>query len=274
MAANHYGVWNLKPTRLSFSLAPHFYETWTFYGLCFAGVVGLAAGIQSYRLRWQRRILKLEQDGAIAKERTRIARDLHDDLGTALTGLALELDVVRRDASTLPKVVEHLSATSRRTRELAARVREVVWTVNPECDNVSSFASFLEQQISQYLRATDLRVTLNFPEDIPAAPLSAEARYQLALSVREALANAVRHAKATEVAVSLAIVGEALVVVVKDNGRGFQSQEQRGHGLANIRQRLAQVGGRFEVVSKPGVGTAIEFRVPLRPTVLMRKPPE
>jgi signal transduction histidine kinase len=62
-------------------------------------VIGLAAAIQTYRLRWQRRLLKLEHQQALADERTRIARDLHDDLGTALTGLALELDVARRDTS-------------------------------------------------------------------------------------------------------------------------------------------------------------------------------
>ena len=157
-------------------------------------------------------------------------------------------------------------------RELAERVRQVVWTVNPQCDTVSSFASFLEQQIGQFLRATSLRVTLDFPEDIPASPLSAEARYQLALSVREALANAVRHAGATEVVVSLALASETLVVQVRDNGRGFTSPEQSGHGLANIRSRLEQIGGRFDCVSKAGAGTALEFRLPLRPTALRRKP--
>ena len=264
IAANHHGVWNPTPASFAFSLAPHFYETWPFYFLCAAVVIGAAAGVQAYRLRWQRRLLKLDEQRALANERTRIARDLHDDLGTALTGLALELDVIGREARESPPVAEHLGETAQRTRDLAERMREVVWSVNPQCDTLSSLASFLEQQISQFLRATDVRVRLDFPEDIPAMPLAAEARHQLALSVREALTNVVRHARASEVVVTLAIVNQTLIVQVKDNGRGFEEREQSGHGLENMSARLKQIGGSFGCVSTPGSGTVIEFRLPLK----------
>ena len=204
--------------------------------------------------------MKLDEQRALANERTRIARDLHDDLGTALTGLALELDVIGREATEAPPVAEHLGETAQRTRALAERMREVVWTVNPHCDTLSSLASFLEQQISQFLRATDVRVRLDFPEDIPAIPLAAEARHQLALSVREALTNVVRHAQASEVVVTLALVSQTLVVRVEDNGCGCQAEEQSGHGLENMRTRLKQIGGNCECVSTPGAGT--RHRVP------------
>ncbi|MBI3852788.1 MAG: ATP-binding protein [Verrucomicrobia bacterium] len=264
VAANHHGVWSPTPASFPFALAPHFYETWPFYLLCAAAVIGLALGVQAYRLRWQRRLLKLEEQRALANERTRIARDLHDDLGTALTGLALELDVIGREAREVTPVAEHLGETAQRTRDLAERMREVVWTVNPQCDTLSSLASFLEQQISQFLGATSVRVRLDFPEDIPAMPLAADARHQLALSVREALTNVVRHAHASEVVVSLAIVNGSLIVQVKDNGRGFQPGGQVGNGLANLRARLEQIGGSFECVSTPGAGTTVTFRLPLR----------
>ena len=101
------------------------------------------------------------------------------------------------------------------------------------------------------------------PEDIPPLPLGAEVRHQLALSVREALTNIVRHADATKVVLSLQITGR-LIVQIKDNGRGFHSIEQRGHGLENMRTRLEQIGGSFECVSIPGSGTVITFRLPLR----------
>src|SRR5207249_1643815 len=101
--------------------------------------------VEAYRLGWQRRLLRSEEQRVRAAERARIARDLHDDLGTALTGLALELDVAGREARKTPSVAERLSKGAQRTRELAERMREVVWTVNPNCDTVSSLASFLEQ---------------------------------------------------------------------------------------------------------------------------------
>jgi len=305
-AANHHNVWNSKPTAFDFSLAAHFWQTGPFYALCVCGVFGLAAGVQAYRLRWQHRLLKLEEQRALASERTRIARDLHDDLGTALTGLALELDVVGRETKESPRA-ERLAGTAQRTRALAERMREVVWTVNPNCDTVSSLADFLEQQVSQFLRSDGIRVRLEFPEDIPSLPLGAEARHHLALSVREALTNVVRHAQATEVVLSIALLengrdsggnrggkaennaflastlfakagsaempgGQTLVVQVKDNGRGFRPTEKSGHGLANMQSRLQQVGGSFECASDGRGGTVVTFRLPLRVDKEKRKP--
>jgi signal transduction histidine kinase/streptogramin lyase len=268
LAANPHGVWSLNPATFAFSLAPHFWERPVFYILCGVVAVGLAAAVQAYRLRWQHRLLKLDEQRALATERTRIARDLHDDLGTALTGLALQLDVAGRDARAAPPLAERLGETARHTRDLAERMREVVWTVNPLCDTVQSLVNFLEQQVSQFLRGDLFQVRLDFPEDIPDLPMGAEARHQLALSVREALTNVVRHAQATEVVMSLAIEAgppgaRSLLVRVKDNGRGFGGSNGAGHGLANMRSRMQQVGGTFECVSKPGDGTVVTFRMNL-----------
>ena len=271
-ATNPHGVTSRAPPVFEFSLAPHFWQTWPFYVFCATIAVGSIAALQAYRLKWQRRLLKLEEQRALANQRTRIARDLHDDLGTALTGLALELDVVGRQANGESSLAKRLGETARRTRDLAERMREVVWTVNPRCDTVSSLASFLEQQVSQFLRVDGLRVHLAFPEDIPALPLGAEGRHQLALSVREALTNVVRHSQATEVIVSLAIANQSLVVEVKDNGKGFESSGSNGQGLSNMRSRLEQVGGSFECVSSPGAGTRLIFRLPLTPTTGTKLP--
>jgi len=262
-ACNHHNVWTPEPVEFAFSIAPHFWQTKPFYGLSGAVVIGIAAGIQAYRLRWQQRLLKLEQQRALAAERARIARDLHDDLGTALTGLALELDVIGRDPKPELPVIHRLGQSAQRTRELAERMREVVWSVNPRCDTVSSLASFLEQQISQFLRADGIKVELDFPEDIPALPIDGEARHQLALGVREALTNVIRHANATKVVLSLAIDKDWLTVNVKDNGRGLQPSGRIGDGLRNMQERLQSIGGSVEVSSQPSSGTTITFRVPL-----------
>jgi signal transduction histidine kinase len=262
-ASNQEGLWNEQPAELAFSIAPHFWETWPFYLLCGGTALGLGAAVQAYRLRWQRRLLKLEQQQALADERTRIARDLHDDLGTALTGLALELDVTRQQAKTAPAISQQLGGTAQRTRELAERMREVVWTVNPRCDTVSSLASFLEQQVGQFLHTNGLQVQMEFPVDIPSLPLTAEARHQLALGVREALTNVVRHAQASAVVVSLAIEDAELIVRVSDNGRGFGPVQEDGHGLESLRARMKKLGGHFDCTSAPGSGTTVTFRLPL-----------
>lgn len=264
-AANHHGIWNPQPSRFAFSLAPHFYETWPFYALCGVAVVGVGAGITAYRLRWQHRLLSARHEGVLAGERARIARDLHDDLGTALTGVALEIDVARRH---LPEgAVTRLGESAARVRSLAERMREVVWAVNPQCDTVSSLASFLEQQAGALLNNDGVQGRFEFPEDIPPLPLDSATRHQLALGVREALTNVLRHAQATEVVLGLALGEGEIVISVRDNGRGFDASAMRpepGHGLHNLRVRLKRVGSELVITSKPGQGTSVEMRVPLQ----------
>jgi signal transduction histidine kinase/ligand-binding sensor domain-containing protein len=263
-AVNAHGVWSEMPAVFEFSIEPHFWQTWAFYVLCGIGAVGLAVGFTAYRLRWQHRLLSVRHQQALAEERARIARDLHDDLGTALTGVALELDVARRQAP--DGIATRLMETASRARRLAERMREVVWAVNPRCDTVSSLASFLEQQAGTLMSGGGIRGRFDFPENIPDLPLDSDTRHQLALGVREALSNALRHSQASEVVVSLAVSGETLTVRVADNGVGFVVELTAGdvgHGLHNLRLRLERIGGKCLVESSPGRGTRVEFRVPL-----------
>ncbi|MEO6184222.1 MAG: two-component regulator propeller domain-containing protein, partial [Verrucomicrobiota bacterium] len=194
IAANRHGHWNEEPTIFPFSLEPQFWQTWLFYTACLAGLGGIVGSLHWYRLRWQRRLLKLDEQHALANERARIARDLHDDLGTALTGLALELDVVGAGENRVQPATDRVSAAAKHARGLAQRMREVVWAINPRCDTSASLSDFLEEQIAQFLANAGIQVRLDFPENIPTIPVDAETRHQLALCVREALNNIVRHA--------------------------------------------------------------------------------
>jgi len=271
---NNHGVWSETPAVFAFTLAPHFWQTWLFYLLASATGIGLTAAIQAYRLRWQRRLLKAEHQNAFADERARIARDLHDDLGTALTGLALQLDVLRRETGDGAARSDRLAEAAARIRALAERLRQVVWAVNPRCDTVSSLASFLEQQTGQFLTADGLRCRLEFPADIPPLPLNGEARYELAMGVREALANAIRHSHATELVLGLSVQADHLIVRVADNGRGFPVAQGMAHGrgLTNIQERLKKIGGHCECRSTAGAGTTVALRVPLRGAPIHRGP--
>lgn len=262
-ARNEQGAWSPSIASFDFSVARHFWQTWYFYAICIVGCVGIASAIQGYRLRWQHRLLKLEEQQALANERARIARDLHDDLGTALTGLALQLDVARRKANGSRGIADRIAEAAGRARDLANRMREVVWTINPRCDTVAGLASFLEEQVSLFAEADGIKVTLDLPEDIPTIPMTARSRHELALSVREALTNVIRHSKATEIVVTLELTKEALIIEVKDNGCGFEPTETPGHGLSNMRIRIEQVGGNFECSSLVGGGTVLTFKLPL-----------
>lgn len=264
-ASNREGTWSEQPAAFAFSIAPHFWETWSFYALCAAGIIGFAAGVQAYRLRWQRRVLKLEEQQTLANERGRIAKDLHDDLGANLTGLALQMDVLRGQRRASNDLQTQLGTIARSTHALVDTMREVIWVVNPQHDDVESLAGFLGQYTETYLAAAGLRCRLEWPAQMPAHPLTADARHHLFLVVKEALHNIVRHGQATEVQLGLEYEVGELRLVVADNGRGLPKggAPVPGHGLDNMEKRVTSLRGRFSVVSAPGQGTRISVAIPL-----------
>jgi signal transduction histidine kinase len=263
-ALDHHGGESAAAT-LEFIIEPSFWQTRWFYVSCGGGVAFIAAGAGAYRLRWRRRVAQLERQRAVAGERARIARDLHDDLGTALTGMALNLDVLGREAETNSPLVRRLASAAQHARRLAEQMREVVWTVNPRCDNLRSLADFLEDQAGALLEAAGVRVRLEFPLDIPEMPMAANVRHQVALSVREAFTNIVRHSRATEAGVQLRLSESELVLSVQDNGRGFDPAPrlEKPRGLHNLKSRMEEIGGSFHCQSAPGRGTEITFALPL-----------
>jgi len=264
-ACDHHELWNETGASFAFSITPLFYETWLFYVACGLGFVGITAGFQARRLGVQRRILRLEHARAMEEERARLARDLHDELGTALTGLALEIDITGRDLGNPTGVIGRLRGTADRARAMAARMREVVWAISPRCDDVPGLATFLEQHAAPFARAAGLACRLEFPERLPAIPVNAAARHQLALGVREALANVVRHARASKVALKLIVEKHQLMIDIADDGVGFDPTKVNGsgHGLPNLRRRLELLGGSVECKSSPGQGTTMTLRLPL-----------
>jgi signal transduction histidine kinase/ligand-binding sensor domain-containing protein len=260
MAANHHNTWS-APVPFAFSLAPFFWQTWPFYIACAVGLIGLAIAVQSYRLKWQQRLLKVEEQRAIASERSRIARDLHDDLGANLTGVALQLDLAR-SGNHLPEALQQqLAAIAQRTRGLVDNMREAVWAMNPQHDNVESLASFLGQYTEDLLAQAGLRCRLDLPPQAPARSLSSHARHELFLVIKEALQNILRHARASEVHLRLEHDERELRLAVSDNGRGLPADKPRpaDHGLDNMEKRVKNLGGNFVIKSSPGQGTCIEI---------------
>ena len=269
-ASDHHGRWNEAGAGFRLSLAPYVWQTWTFYGLCGLGFVGLAAVVQAYRLRVQRRILALQQERALAEDRARIARDLHDDLGSDLTGLALQLDVAVGQAGKPDLMVPQLSALARRARGLVDNMREVIWAVNPACDTLEGLAAFLGQHAESFLNTAGLRCRLDFPRRFPDRIITAETRHQVFLVVKEALHNVVRHAGATEVNLQIEAADASLVLTVKDYGRGLAARtdgasadSRNGNGLPSMRSRVAHLGGDFSIVRGPSGGTEVRVSIPI-----------
>jgi signal transduction histidine kinase/ligand-binding sensor domain-containing protein len=264
-ARGPHGSWNVQGDEFAFYVAPHFWETWVFYVGSAAGMLSAALGLHYRRVRGLRRVQRLEQQRALQEERARIARDLHDDLGANLTGLALQLDVMGGRSGPDEAKQSQLAALARSTRGLVDNMREVVWAMNPQHDNLESLASFLGQYVEQFLASAGLRCRLELPVQAPACPVNSQTRHQLFLVVKEALHNIVRHARATEVRLCLEHHQDELQLALEDDGCGLPPEGTRvaEHGLDNMKKRVAELGGEFSATAAPNQGTRLTIRLPL-----------
>ncbi|MDB6124293.1 MAG: Integral rane sensor signal transduction histidine kinase [Pedosphaera sp.] len=204
-----------------------------------------------------------ERRSALEQERSRIAKDLHDDLGANLAQIVFLSQRVegQSDAQEMNRYFGLIPATARRTIQ---SLDEIVWAINPRHDSLESLANYLSQFAQEHLTLARVRCVLDVPTVLPAVPLSAEIRHNLLLATREALQNAVTHAEATEVRLILQLDEAGLSIAIADNGKGFDpgSVSRDGNGLPNMRRRLESIGGRFELDNQPGKGTTVRLFVP------------
>ncbi|MFA6544888.1 MAG: two-component regulator propeller domain-containing protein [Limisphaerales bacterium] len=267
------GVWSEISRGLRVTVETPFWRTWWFLGITGAALVGLLAhGVRLVSLRKIRRAVELlEQQQALAAERSRIASDMHDQLGSRLTQLSLLGELALREAASPESVARHLDKITAQSREVAKSLDEIVWTVNPGNDTLERTAAYIVHFTEEFFEPTLVRCRLDVPANLPECTLSADHRHQLFLAFKEALTNVARHAAATEVEVRLSAGPQWMELSIRDDGRGFIPTKAIGNGLGNMRARIEGMGGRFDLSSQPGAGTRLTFRIPLAPVAMSGK---
>jgi signal transduction histidine kinase len=270
IGSNNDGVWNIEGASLAFIVAPFFWQTWWFIAAVALSLLTAVAWTARFitRRRVEHRMKELERQNAIELERRRIARDIHDDLGGSLTQIAMTSQVDHEALRGSPQAASVLSGIYKAARDGIRALDEIVWAVNPEHDSFDSLVSYMQKYAEDFLGAANIGCRFSFPIEVPAWPLSAEARHNLFLAFKEVLNNTVKHASATEVSIQLAVQSDAFVLRIKDNGRGFDHARSQpsdsgqiisGNGLANLEQRLASISGRCEINTARGQGTEVVF---------------
>lgn len=246
-------------------LSPWWQKPWA-YTLGAAAALGSVAGLVRFfaRRRLQRRVRALEQQFALERERTRIARDIHDDLGANLTQIGM-LSATGREKRDQPQIVgEHFDAIANTTWELVQSLDAIVWAVNPRHDTLESLARYITRFAGDFCEHSPVRLRLDIPPQLPDATLSSELRHNVFLAAKEALNNALKHAGATEVRIRIAAQPDHFTLRIEDDGRGFTPVPNGdGDGLDNMRRRLAECGGSCEISSAAGRGTSVSFKIPL-----------
>lgn len=263
IAANGDGFWNREGQSLALIITPPFWKTWWFASLISVIVVAAVASVVRYISvqKLHRQLAALEQQHAIAKERARIAKDMHDDLGANLTQICVLSELAKREAQMPERIVTHADAISDTARELVQSMDEVVWSANPRNDNLRRLSGYMFQYAERFLAPTQIRGRFEHPVSLPELPLSAEVRHNLFLVVKEALNNAVKHSNASELWLRIGLSNSALEIAIEDNGKGFSQENGRpfGNGLGNMKKRMEDIGAHFETQSAPGAGTKIRI---------------
>jgi len=206
---------------------------------------------------------RVQREHALEAERSRIARDLHDDLGSRLT----EINFLA-STSQLPGSADETNTTfkaiSDRARALVKALDVIVWAVDPEDNSLQSLADYLCGYTREYLTNSSILCRFKVPIACPELTVDGQVRHEVFMVVKEILNNIVRHAEATEATLQMNF-GDALKIDIIDNGIGFDpSSAAEGHGLRNCSTRLGKIGGAFQIESHIGVGTTFHIQIPLR----------
>ncbi len=265
-ACNSDGVWSGSDAGVAFVIAPFFWQTGWFRLTALIVFTSAIAAIVLYvsHRRLRLRLALLEQQNALNKERMRIAKDLHDDLGTRLTKVVLLSGLAQRDQTAPQKLGDHLRKLSTAAHQVIGSLDETVWAVNPGNDTLPHLINYTGRFAVEFLKTAEIQCTIDLPESPPDWVVPAAVRHNLFLSVKEALNNIVRHANARAVHLRITATEEFLEMSIEDNGCGFdQTPDVDGaDGLRNMRQRIEEIGGRFQLESKPASGTKIVFTCP------------
>jgi signal transduction histidine kinase len=207
---------------------------------------------------------RVERQHAVEAERSRIARDLHDDLGSSLTEINVLASTGQRPQANVASQVNLFHAIAGKARSLIAALDVIVWAVDPEDNLLQSLADYLTGYAEEFFSNTNIACRFKVPVSFPAITLDGRVRHDLLLAVKEALNNVVRHAEATDVEFRMEVVSGILEIEITDNGKGFESgTEQGGHGLKNLSSRLLALGGRCTVDSHVAGGAVVTIRLPL-----------
>ena len=269
IGCNSEGIWNETGASVAFVVRPHFYQTLWFKiaaGVLLAGAISFGVRRAATR-KYRRKLRLLQQQHAVERDRARIAKDIHDDIGAWLTQITLLTELVRRDPEQTNANLERIAQSA---RKLTKAMDEIVWAVDPQHDTFEGLMDYISAYAEDFLQVAGIRCRMDLPVILPAMRVDAELRYNLFLALKETLNNIVKHARASEVWLRLKIGSDSFTLLVEDNGRGLAgasgaapSSERlaAGSGLENLKKRLAAVGGDCVVQSEPGQGTRVAMTV-------------
>jgi ligand-binding sensor domain-containing protein/two-component sensor histidine kinase len=246
------GNWSAQELAIPITVLPFFYQTWWFLLLILALVAGIVFVISRYRIQ---QLLEME------RMRTRIASDLHDEVGSMLSGLAMQTDLLEMNAPDKDRSrIEHIGNIS---RSAVSKMRDMVWSIDSRRDKLKNLLERMQEQASELLQPRDISCRFELGELPLEKKLPVDIRQHIFLIFKEALNNAARHANATAVVVRFGNFDGQFVLSIQDNGRSTPQQHNRvitGLGLSNMQMRAKKLGAQLDIVQNDGFLVQLTMR--------------
>jgi ligand-binding sensor domain-containing protein/signal transduction histidine kinase len=289
-ASNNDGVWNENGASIKLIINPPFYQTWLAY--LFYTIIGgvLLYSLRKYELRKRRlkseALLKEEKEKAKLVEaqlkaekselqakafesekelekqiiRSRIAADLHDEIGSNLSSITLLSSLMSDGIEHTPDIKKHLTEINSAAKTSAESIRDIIWFNNSTSDKLSSLISRMKETANVML--TGINFKINSLEIDSDEKINPELKRNLYLIYKEALNNIIKHSSAKNVIIRLDKKDQKLILLIHDDGKGFDPlAANEGNGLRNIRSRSQQMSANLKMISSPGKGTEIKLEI-------------
>ncbi len=251
-AANNDGIWNEQSTDLLLTVTPPFWKTSWFIILSSGLIVAGIYSLYRYRIK---QILDME------KLRISIATDLHDDIGATLSSISMYSDALKiQIKEKLPQLEPVLDKMGKNSRDMVSSMSDIVWAINPDNDEGEKLVQRMEQYARDLCAIKIVRLQFNSDECIKSLKVPLEKRKNIYLVFKEALNNALKYSQATEIEISLRYKSQLLQLVIKDNGKGFDtSLTNSGNGLKNMQSRAKEINATIRIDSAINKGATVEF---------------
>jgi signal transduction histidine kinase/streptogramin lyase len=264
-------VWS-KPSLLSFEIIPPFWKTWLFRLLLMllsSGGIFLLVR-QYFRRKIHEQMLVVHQQGEIEKERSRIASDMHDDLGSDVTRISMLSRIMQDENTPVAQIKVHSKKIIHTSNEILQKMDEIIWALNSSNRRIENLFSYINGFALEYFEGSRIDCHVTITENLPEFSLSAIQRRNIFLVVKEALNNIIKHAGASKVDISLSADADGIVISISDNGRGYDGIElpAERNGIKNMKKRLLEINGHLDVITSIENGTVVNISMPVNKIIV------
>ncbi|SHG97911.1 Histidine kinase-, DNA gyrase B-, and HSP90-like ATPase [Flavobacterium fluvii] len=232
------------------------------FGLVVIALIWKSRQKLKYQLIQEKIIRETEE-----QERLRIAKDIHDDLGSGLSKINFLSEIIFQKTEHLPDIRNSSESVKETAKKMIENMRDLIWSLNSDNNTIANLVARMREYTTDYLEDFSIDLKYSFPDELPQTNITKEAHHELFMVVKETLNNIAKHSKATAVFFAIEISSQNLVLSIKDNGIGLDEKNKKGNGLRNMKSRLEAIGGTFDLVSEKDLGTEIRVGVPLQKIV-------